>query len=385
VEDTVQVIYSSQEAYSYIRQETLVSGGFADGKDTSGKSASAADKLVAKLAENIPGMSLSEMKDMDASDYSPEKVASRISDFVAQGLENARARGASEERLLQMYDAAVAGVERGFEEATEILDELGMLNDETAATIEQTQDLTFEALAGLAPGSVETAPSRQVSLSAAERFSKSESFSLNVMTKEGDKVTIKFDSSATETTSLGYYSDDDASAISFGVDRTDSSHYQFSVKGDLNEEELEALQTLVQDINLIADDFFSGDVQDAFEQAAELEMDKSQLMNLNVNMSQSVSYSAVVAYQEVQQLDNPLGNNGRHLGQLMNNMDRFMGHHSLERFEGIGSFGEDMLANLIRQDVRYKDSDDDSRNKLEDNIRFLTDSAPQFDQDDADD
>lgn len=381
----MQVIYSSQEAYSYIRQETMVSGGFADGKDTSGKSASAADKLVAKLAENIPGMSLSEMKDMDASDYSPEKVASRISDFVAQGLENARARGASEERLLQMYDAAVAGVERGFEEATEILDELGMLNDETAATIEQTEDLTFEALAGLAPGSVETAPSRQVSLSAAERYSKSESFSLNVMTKEGDKVTIKFDSSATETTSLGYYSDDDASAVSFGVDRTDSSNYQFSVKGDLNEDELEALQTLIQDINLIADDFFSGDVQDAFEQAAELEMDKSQLMNLNVNMSQSVSYSAVVAYQEVQQLDNPLGNNGRHLGQLMNNMDRFMGHHSLERFEGIGSFGEDLLANLIRQDVRYKDSDDDSRNKLEDNIRFLTDSAPQFDQDDADD
>ena len=381
----MQVIYSSQEAYSYIRQETMVSGGFADGKDTSGKSASAADKLVAKLAENIPGMSLSEMKDMDASDYSPEKVASRISDFVAQGLENARARGASEERLLQMYDAAVAGVERGFEEATEILDELGMLNDETAAIIEQTQDLTFEALAGLAPGSVETAPSRQVSLSAAERYSKSESFSLNVMTKEGDKVTIKFDSSASETTSLGYYSDDDASAISFGVDRTDSSNYQFSVKGDLNEDELEALQTLIQDINLIADDFFSGDVQDAFEQAAELEMDKSQLMNLNVNMSQSVSYSAVVAYQEVQQLDNPLGNNGRHLGQLMNNMDRFMGHHSLERFEGIGSFGEDLLANLIRQDVRFKDSDDDSRNKLEDNIRFLTDSAPQFDQDDADD
>lgn len=381
----MQVIYSSQEAYSYIRQETMVSGGFADGKDTSGKSASAADKLVAKLAENIPGMSLSEMKDMDASDYSPEKVASRISDFVAQGLENARARGASEERLLQMYDAAVAGVERGFEEATEILDELGMLNDETAATIEQTEDLTFEALAGLAPGSVETAPSRQVSLSAAERYSKSESFSLNVMTKEGDKVTIKFDSSATETTSLGYYSDDDALAVSFGVDRTDSSNYQFSVKGDLNEDELEALQTLIQDINLIADDFFSGDVQDAFEQAAELEMDKSQLMNLNVNMSQSVSYSAVVAYQEVQQLDNPLGNNGRHLGQLMNNMDRFMGHHSLERFEGIGSFGEDLLANLIRQDVRYKDSDDDSRNKLEDNIRFLTDSAPQFDQDDADD
>ncbi|MGH1462634.1 MAG: DUF5610 domain-containing protein [Neptuniibacter sp.] len=381
----MQVIYSSQTAYNHIRQETLVGGGFADGKDTSGKSASAADQLVAKLAENIPGMSLSEMKGMDANDYSPEKVALRISDFVAQGLENARARGASEERLEQMYQAAVAGVEKGFKEATEILDELGMLNEETTANIEQTKDLTFEALAGLAPGSNETAPSRQVSLSAAERFSQSESFSLKVMTKEGDKVTIKFNGSETETTSLGYYSDDEASAVSFGVDRTESSSYKFSVKGDLNEEELDALQTLIQDINLIAEDFFSGDIQDAFEQATELEMDKSQLMNLNVSMSQSVSYSAVTAYQEVQQMDNPLGNNGRHLGQLMNNMDRFMNHHSLDPFESIRSFGQSLLQNLIREDVRYKDSDDESRNKLEDNINLLTDSAPQFDLDDADD
>ncbi|MGB0203892.1 MAG: DUF5610 domain-containing protein [Neptuniibacter sp.] len=380
----MQVIYSSSAAYSHIRQESLVSGGFADGKDTSGKSASAADQLVAKLAENIPGMSVSEMKSLDANDYSPEKVASTISDFVAQGLENARARGASDERLQQMYDAAVSGIEKGFQEATEILDELGMLNDETVETIEQTKDLTFEALAGLAPGS-ETAPSRQVSLSAAERFSQSESFSLKVMTKEGDKVTIKFDSSATETTSLGYYSDDDASAVSFGVDRSSSSNYQFSVKGDLNEEELDALIELMQDVSQIANDFYSGDIQDAFEQATELEMDKSQLMNLNVNMSQSVSYSAVTAYQEVQQMDNPLGNNGRHLGQLMNNMDRFMGHHALERFEDIGSFGDDLLANLIRQDLRYKDSDEDSRNNLEDYINLFTDSVPQFDQDDADD
>jgi hypothetical protein len=385
VEDTVQVIYSSQTAYNYIRQETLVSGGFADGKDTSGKSASAADQLVAKLAENIPGMSVSEMKELDANDYSPEKVAMRISDFVAQGLENARARGASDERLDQMYQAAISGVEKGFKEATEILDELGMLSEETASTIEQTKDLTFEALAGLAPGSNETAPSRQVSLSAAERFSKSESFSLQVMTQEGDKVTIRFNSAASETASLGYYSDDEASAASFGLERTASSDYRFSVKGDLNNDELEALQNLIQDINLIAQDFYSGDIQDAFEQATELEMDKSQLMNLNVTMTQSVSYSAVSAYQEVQQLDNPLGNNGRHLGQLMNNMDRFIGHHSLAGFEGIRAFGDELLANLLHQDIRYKDADEDAQTKLDEHIGLLTDSVTKLDQDDVDD
>lgn len=380
----MQVIYSSQTAYSQMRQEALVTGGFADGKDSDGNSASAADQLVAKLAENIPGMSASEMKSLDANDYTPEKIAGRIADFVAQGLENARSRGASDAEIERMYNAAVSGVEKGFAEAREVLDGLGMLNDDLAATIDQTQDLTFEALAGLAPGS-ETAPSRQVSLSAAERFSKSESFSLRVMTKEGDKVTINFNSSASETTSMGYYSDDDASAVSFGLERTASSNYRFSVKGDLNNDELEALQNLIQDINLIAQDFYSGDIQEAFEQATELEMDKSQLMNLNVTMTQSVSYSAVSAYQEVQQLDNPLGNNGRHLGQLMNNMERFAGHHSLDRFESIRAFSDELLANLIRQDIRYKDADEDAQNKLDGHIDLLTDSVTPLDQDDADD
>jgi hypothetical protein len=329
-------------------------------------------------------MSASEMKGLDANDYSPEKVALRISDFVAQGLEQARSRGASDADLDRMYKAAVSGVEKGFKEATEILKELDMFTADISATIGQTKDLTFEALAGIAP-SGDTSSSRQTSISAAERYSKAESFSMDVMTKEGDKVSIRFNSEASQTASLGAYSDGNSSAISYGIERNASSSYSFSVEGDLNEDELDALTTLIQDINLIADDFYSGDVQDAFEQATELEMDKSQLMNLNVNMSQSVSYSAVTAYEEVQQMDNPLGNNGHHLGQLMNNMDRFTGHHSLEPFEGIVSFGEKLLANLIRQDIRYKDSDDESRNKLEDNISFLTDSAPQFDQDDADD
>ena len=380
----MQVLLSSQAAYSQVRQETLVTGGFADGKDSSGRSASAADKLVAKLAENIPGMSASEMKGLDASDYSPEKVASRISDFVAQGLEQARSRGASDADLDRMYKAAVSGVEKGFKEATKILNDLDMLSPDISATIDQTKDLTFEALAGIAPNG-EAAPVRQTSISAAERYSKAESFSMDVMTKEGDKVSIRFNSEASQTASLGAYSDENGSAISYGIERNASSNYSFSVEGDLNEEELDALTSLIQDINLIAEDFYSGDVQDAFEQATELEMDKSQLMNLNVTMTQSASYSAVAAYEQVQQLDNPLGDNGRHLGQLMNNMDRFMDNPALGFLEDSSLFGADLLDNLIHQDVRYKDEDEESQNKLDNNFGLLRDIMTRFDQDDADD
>lgn len=381
----MQVLLSSQAAYSQVRQETLVTGGFADGKDSSGRSASAADRLVAKLAENIPGMSVSEMKGLDANEYSPEKVANRISNFVAQGLEQARARGASDEDLDRMYQAALSGVEKGFKEATEILEDLDMLSPEISATIDETMDLTFEALAGLAPNSNETAPIRQTSISAAERYSKSESFSMDVMTREGDKVSIRFNSQASETASLGAYSDGNASALSFSLDRSASSSYSFSVEGDLNEDELEALTTLIQDLNLIAEDFYGGDVQDAFEQATELEMDKSQLMNLNVTMTQSASYSAVAAYEQVQQMNNPLGEGGRQLGQMMNNFDQFTSNPALGFLQDSSLFGADLLDNLIHQDIRYKDADEESQNKLDGNFGLLRDLMTRFDQDDADD
>lgn len=380
----MQVLLSSQAAYAQVRQETLVTGGFADGKDSGGRSASAADKLVAKLAENIPGMSVSEMKGLDANDYSPEKVASRISNFVAQGLEQARSRGASDADLDRMYQAALSGVEKGFQEATEILKDLEMLTPEISATIDETKDLTFEALAGLAP-TTETVPSRQTSISAAERYSKSESFSMDVMTREGDKVSIRFNSEASQTASLGAYADDNSSALSFGLERSASSSYSFSVEGDLNEDELEALTTLIQDINLIAEDFYGGDVQDAFEQATELEMDKSQLMNLNVTMTQSASYSAVAAYEQVQQMDNPLGDGGRQLGQMMNNFDQFTSNPALGFLENSTLFGADLLDSLIHQDIRYKDADEESQSKLDDNFGLLRDLITRFDQDDADD
>jgi len=379
----VQVLLSSQTAYSQVRQETLVTGGFADGKDSNGRSAAAADKLVAKLAENIPGMSASEMKDLDANDYSPEKVASRISDFVSQGLAQARSRGASDADLDRMYNAALSGIEKGFQEATEILEDLNMLTPEISATIDETKDLTFEALAGLAPSN-ETASTRQTSISAAERYSKAESFSLDVMTREGDKVSIRFNSEASQTASLGAYSDGNSSALSFGLERSASSSYSFSVEGDLNEEELDALTEMIQDLNVIADDFYSGDVQDAFAKATEFEMDKSQFMNLNVTMTQSTSYSAVAAYEQVQQLDNPLGEGGRHLGQLVNNLDNLVANPALGFLEDSSLFGADLLDTLIHQDVRYKDSDEESQSRLDSNFDFLRDLMTQFDQDDAD-
>lgn len=74
--------------------------------------AASEDTVLNRLAENIPGMSAGDLKSLDSDDFSPEKVANRIGDFVAQGLEAARRSGRSEEDIQNMYNAAVSGVEK---------------------------------------------------------------------------------------------------------------------------------------------------------------------------------------------------------------------------------------------------------------------------------
>jgi len=126
-----------------------------DSAAQSGKNPSADAKqvLLGKLAEKIPGMTAEKLSGLDANDYTPDKVAGRISDFVAAGLAAAKGRGASDERLQQMYDAAVKGVEKGFKEAREILDNLDVLKGDIKSMVDETETQTFDALAQIAPGS----------------------------------------------------------------------------------------------------------------------------------------------------------------------------------------------------------------------------------------
>lgn len=380
---TVQVLFSNQASFSQVRQETLATNGASDNRETRNRAAQATDQLVNRLAENVPGLNASELRGLNAESFSPENVASRISGFVAQGLESARARGATDAELGRLYDAAVEGIERGFNEATDILNELDILSPEIQDIIDTTFDLTFEALAGLAPNSSETAPSRQVSLTAAERFSRSESFSLDVTTQDGDTVSIRFQNQQSETASLGAFSDGENSAVAFSLERNASSNFSFSIEGDLDDEEIEALQNLIQDVNLIAEDFFNGDVQEAFQQAAEFELDRTELANLNLTLSQSSSVSAVTAYEEVQQLENPLGNGGRQLGQLFNNTEQVFGNPALGFLEDSNLFGARLLDQLVQEDIRYQDADEEQQSLFDGNLALLDDVIAQFNRDDA--
>lgn len=213
-------------------------------------------------------------------------------------------------------------------------------------------------------------PPGGMSLSAAERYSKAESFSLDLTTKEGDRVTINFSHASAMQASLGATNDGQGgSATAFNVSRAERNEFQFSIEGDLNDDELEAIQNLIQDVSLIADDFFSGDVQAAFEQASEFDMDRSQLSSMSLNMSRSEQYTAVAAYQEVQNNGNNAG--GQRLGQITNMLNQQRQDNSLGFVDQLGSLQEQILDSLVEQDIRYQEANEEKQGTLDQNRNLL--------------
>lgn len=349
----MKVLVSTPQLYNS-RPQSGVEGS----QQQQGASKDANQVLLGKLADKIPGMSAEKLSGLEAEDFTPDKVAGRISDFVAQGLEAARSRGASEERLTEMYNAAVKGVEKGFAEAREILDELSMLSEPIAAQIDETEQLTFDALAGIAPGSAsQTSPVSQVALGGAERFRNAEDMSLSVRTRDGDEVTINFSRNQSYDATYGAGADSEGNSVAWmNVSRSESSQYEFSVKGELDEGELDALQQMIRDVSSVADEFFNGDVQKAFEDSADISFDASELQSMQLDMSYTRSLAQASTYEQVGGLDQPVDKPGKRLGQLMKDLADSVGAPSLGFLQSPAQAGRDLMTGLVEQDSRFNEA-----------------------------
>lgn len=335
-------------------------------------------KILQTLAQQIPGMSLEGMKKLDANQFTPEKVSDRISHFVAKGLEMARARGESEEKIQRLYDSAMKGVEQGFREAKEILNGLGVLQGDIAADVARTEELTFEKLRALSPE--QRTAMEMVSLSASQRYERADSFELNITTREGDEVRIRFDRSDSFQYGFGAAMDGEGNAaMVFDMSRTQSSGFSFSVEGNLSVEEIDAIQNLVRDIGQLADDFFKGDVQRAFEQVGELSLDATQLSAFSLSLSRTEVRSVAAQYQQTQQLTDADAEErpGRRLGQLMQQLKEQINSPLLAFVEQQVGFGKSLMQSLVEQDARFKQADASQQEKYQDNLGRLLQTLDQ--------
>ncbi|MEM6512367.1 MAG: hypothetical protein AAF660_05100 [Pseudomonadota bacterium] len=106
--------------------------------------------------------------------------------------------------------------------------------------------------------------------------------SIRIRTQEGDLVTLDLrrrDSFSAEDVAIrganGAFTTTEVSVSS-------RSRLQFSVRGDINEQELSAIQAVFEQAEAIADDFFGGDLARAFDAASSLNYDAGQLARVSL-------------------------------------------------------------------------------------------------------
>ncbi|MEH6445886.1 MAG: DUF5610 domain-containing protein [Oceanospirillaceae bacterium] len=357
---------------SYVRQHTEISSFESETSRNPG--ATANEAMLERLAQNVPGLKKEDVTDLATSDFTPGKIAERISKFVAQGLQNARNEGRSEADIQSKFDAAVAGVKKGFEEAKEILDSLDLLNGDIASSIQETEDLTFKALDAINP-SASSQPSigtYHTQVAAAERFSSAETFSLDLKTQDGDTVKILFANQNSQEASFAAVSDGKGnSAASFELSQSHSSSFQFQVQGDLDPDELEAISKLITDVTEISNEFFNGDVQKAFENAAEFKLDKTELASMNLQLTKSQEYSAASSYSSVQ--NNATPDVGKLSGHLLNNLDQATQRPELDFLQDITKVSQRLLDSLVQQDSRFIEADNEQQSIFNSSLTKIQD------------
>lgn len=262
--------------------------------------------LQNKLAERL-GLEPGALAGKSA-DFSPEKVAGRIIDFIQGRLELEAASGADTSKLQDLLAQARQGVEQGFAEAKKVLDGLGVLKGKVASDVDDTYQRIQDGLAGLdkqfaAPAEV---PPAVAMAGYQERFvAQAQSFDMQVTTRDGDRLKISIAQASASYSQSSIQGSIDGQGSSVKVSRQSSSMqigaFQVSVEGQLDEQERAALEKLFTQVQDLSGKFYAGDLSGAFDRAMALQLDGEQLASMSLHLTQTRVRQAADAYSAVAQ------------------------------------------------------------------------------------
>lgn len=235
---------------------------------------------------------------------SAERAASNILGFIERQIDRDIANGADQAALESRLEAGLKGFKQGFAEAEEKLKALNMLNPTVRQDIDKTYDLVTSGIAELGAKvgvSTQASTDDTVSLSDAApssfrvraEYASAEQFEFRVRTQEGDWVSVSASSSAAQ--GLNAEGNGEGSSLSYA--QSSSSRYSISVEGDLNERERKAIESLMGQVDQLADEFFTGDLDQAFEYARSLGYDDSQISGFALQLTRTEYQRVDAAYQ----------------------------------------------------------------------------------------
>ena len=251
----------------------------------------------------------------DGRPITAEKASNNILGFIERRLMLDQANGATQEEIASRLEAGLAGFEKGFAQAKEQLEALALFSPEIEADINQTYDLVHQGISSLKEkyvGITEPAQSAnktpdtntknsdsntQHTISAPDLastlsppnnfFAQRNDFSFDLKTRDGDTVTIR--ASAQEI-----------NASKYGQER--SSNFSIEINGELDENELAAINDLLSQVNDLATTFFSGDMNKAFEQALSVGYDYEEIAQFALKLTHSEVQASPTNYQTDNQI-----------------------------------------------------------------------------------
>ncbi len=301
----ISVSASLFQSYFRTEREPSINAQLRDGGDN-GSDKLAQSTLRQSLEDHL-GLDLPAEQTVKGPMFDVDAVMDTVLKHVEGRIDQARADGASDEELEDMLAAARSGVEAGFSQAREQINELSKLDEPLAEKIDSAESGIYQGIDDIEEGLFQQVENEESmpSISSVAQYEQSyqretNNFSFELTTQEGDKVVINAMSDS-ELYEESFTSANENSSLSmYSASQQSHSGYSFSVEGDLNEAEMTAIEDLLGQVNSLADEFYDGDLATAFDMALELESDGDQIAQFSLNLRQqqvqSYQYSGIAQY-----------------------------------------------------------------------------------------
>ncbi len=309
---------------------------------------------VAKGIENAPVFKPVEK-------ITSEQAANNILDFIQQRLAKDKANGATSEQLNSRLDQALQGFEKGFNEAKDLIEAMGYMTPQLADEISDTYDRVTTGIDELRD-SINNAPQANSlsRLDVASSFSQTRSFSLSLTTQDGDRVSIEISRAIQSNQAASVNNAEDGFSYAAAREYSSSSSFLLNVTGELDEDELSAINNLLADVDELAQDFYAGNLDQAFQAATELDFNPEELSSLKLNLQQTTTVSAIAAYQS---------NSGaapqaatKNVGDLLKQVDQLI--NEAEKFREPLKLIDDIISGLSLLDSVVENTQEDDQQNL---------------------
>lgn len=309
-----------------------------------------------------------------------EEVAKNVLNFVGGAIRAAKMGGADDEKLNTMFEQATSGVLKGVEMARKDL--AGFMNAEITDGINNSQQLIQEGIDKLRreifEQPEETEDGVEVVAGSAS-YSRSESGEIEITTRDGDQVTISFEdvrrielnqqlvastqvvappppkaenkekdevsnqkpnveeekaqaADAAEQNEKTKEQPKSEVAYQESLNYFERSGLSFSLNGELDEGEMEAIADLVGDVKSLAESFFADDVEAAFNKALELGFNEQELSGYALQLNKTEQVQVIQTYGTVSHFDE--------------NQDKHATVDPLKQVKPIADYLQDMMAVL---------------------------------------